>query len=52
MGLSFLNQFRSQLFSIFKEQDVDSIKFLGVLRQTPSNLMIKKNLEFQIFIYG
>ena len=35
MGPSFPNQFRYQLFSIFKEQCTESIKFLGVLRQTP-----------------
>ncbi len=35
MGLSLPNQFRYQLFSIFKEQCTESIKFLGVLRQTP-----------------
>ncbi len=36
MSPSLPNQFRYQLFSIFKEQYTESIKFLGVLRQTPS----------------
>jgi hypothetical protein len=36
VGPSPLNQFRYQLFSIFKEQSTESIKLLGVLRQTPS----------------
>jgi hypothetical protein len=36
VGLCFPNRFRSQPFSIFKEQGVDSIKLLGVLRQAPS----------------
>jgi hypothetical protein len=35
MDPSLPSQFRHELFSIFKEQCTESIKFLGVLRQTP-----------------
>jgi hypothetical protein len=37
MDPSLPSQFRHELFSIFKEQCTESIKFLGVLRQTPSS---------------
>ncbi len=38
MGPSLPNQFRYQLFSIFKEQPTEFLKLLGVLRQTPRKI--------------